>query len=96
MDLKLTEEERLIQSTAAQFVKKELLTREVDYLRQQEVFSPPGDPLRRRLDPPADARTEGGRRLAGSYGVQHRLLEYLDLGGEFTVSERRRPRHSVG
>ena len=51
MDFKLTDEEKLVQSTAAQFVKKELLTREGDYLRQQEFFLPPGDPPRRQLDP---------------------------------------------
>ncbi len=50
MDFKLTEEEKLIQSTAAQFVKKELLTRESDYLNQRELFLPPGDPPRRELD----------------------------------------------
>ena len=50
MDFKLTEEEKLIQSTAAQFVTKELLTREGDYLRQRELFLPPGDPQRRHLD----------------------------------------------
>jgi acyl-CoA dehydrogenase len=49
MDFKLAEEEKLIQSTAVQFVKKELLTREGDYLRQREHFLPPGDPPRRRL-----------------------------------------------
>ena len=49
MDFKLTEEEKLIQGTAVQFVKKELLTREGDYLRQREHFLPPGDPPRRRL-----------------------------------------------
>lgn len=51
MDFKLTEEEKLVQNTAAQFVKKELLKREGDYLRQQELFLPPGDPPRRHLDP---------------------------------------------
>jgi alkylation response protein AidB-like acyl-CoA dehydrogenase len=50
MDFRLTEEEKLIQSTAAQFVKKELLTREGDYLRQRELFLPPGDPPRRQID----------------------------------------------
>ena len=50
MDFKLTEEEKLIQNTAAQFVKKELLTREGDYLRQRELFMSPGDPPRRELD----------------------------------------------
>ena len=51
MDFKLTDEEKLVQSTAAQFVKKELLTREGNYLRQKEFFLPPGDPRRRQLDP---------------------------------------------
>jgi alkylation response protein AidB-like acyl-CoA dehydrogenase len=50
MDFKLTEEEKLIQNTAAQFVKKELRTREGDYLRQRELFLPPGDPPARELD----------------------------------------------
>ena len=39
MDFKLTDEEKLVQSTAAQFVKKELLTREGDYLRQTGILS---------------------------------------------------------
>src|ERR1043166_5223285 len=51
MDLKLSEEESLIQKTAARFVDKELLTREGEYLKQQELFLPPGDPPRRELDP---------------------------------------------
>ena len=50
MDFTLSEEEKLIQSAAVQFVKKELLTREGDYLRQRELFLPPGDPPRRQLD----------------------------------------------
>jgi alkylation response protein AidB-like acyl-CoA dehydrogenase len=50
MDFKLSEEEKLIQSTAVQFVNKELLTREGDYLRNRELFLPPGDPPRRELD----------------------------------------------
>ena len=50
MDFTLSEEEKLIQSTAVQFVRKELLTRESDYLRQRELFLPPGDPPRRQLD----------------------------------------------
>jgi acyl-CoA dehydrogenase len=50
MDLKLTEEEKLIQQTAAQFVQKELLARENAYLKQAELFLPPGDPARRDLD----------------------------------------------
>jgi acyl-CoA dehydrogenase len=51
MDFKLNEEEKLIQNTAAQFVKRELLAREGAYLKQQELFLPPGDPPRRKLDP---------------------------------------------
>ena len=47
MDLKLSDEEKLIQETAAQFVRREMLTREGDYLRQAELYLPPGDPPRR-------------------------------------------------
>ena len=48
---KLTEEEKLIKDTAAQFVDKELIAREGDYLRQQAPFLPPGAPAKRDLDP---------------------------------------------
>ena len=51
MDLKLSEEEKLIRETAAQFVTRELLTREGAYLKQEALFLPPGDPARRDLDP---------------------------------------------
>src|SRR5262249_25581266 len=51
MDLKLTEEERLIKNTAAQFVDKELISREGNYLRQDAPFLTPGAPARRRLHP---------------------------------------------
>jgi acyl-CoA dehydrogenase len=50
MDLKLSEEEKLIRETAAQFVARELLAREGVYLKQQGHFLPPGDPPRRELD----------------------------------------------
>lgn len=50
MDLKLSEEEKLIRDTAAQFVDKELIAREGDYLRQPAPFLPPGAPARRELD----------------------------------------------
>lgn len=50
MDLRLSEEERLIRDTAAQFVTKELLSREGAFLKQKEPFVPPGDPRRRMLD----------------------------------------------
>jgi acyl-CoA dehydrogenase len=51
MDFKLTEEQKLIRNTAAQFVLRELLPREGAYLKQEELFLPPGDPPRRELDP---------------------------------------------
>jgi len=51
MDLRLSEEERLIKDTAAQFVDRELISREGDYLKQREAFLPPGAPARRELDP---------------------------------------------
>jgi acyl-CoA dehydrogenase len=51
MDFKLTEEQKLIRNTAAQFVVRELLPREGAYLKQEELFLPPGDPPRRELDP---------------------------------------------
>ncbi|HEY3304159.1 MAG TPA: acyl-CoA dehydrogenase family protein [Candidatus Binatia bacterium] len=50
MDLRLSEEERLVRDTAAQFVAKELLSREGAFLKQKEAFVPPGDPARRELD----------------------------------------------
>jgi alkylation response protein AidB-like acyl-CoA dehydrogenase len=64
MDLKLTEEERLIKDTAAQFVDRELIAREGEYLRQAQPFLPPGDPARRDLDPAVRAElTERARRV---------------------------------
>ncbi|HSE89914.1 MAG TPA: hypothetical protein VLJ79_27135, partial [Candidatus Binatia bacterium] len=51
MDFKLTEEQKLIQNTAAQFVMRELLPREGAFLKQEELFLLPGDPPRRELDP---------------------------------------------
>ena len=47
MDFKLTEEEKLIKETAAQFVDKELIAREGVYLKQTQPFLPPGAPERR-------------------------------------------------
>ena len=41
MDFKLTEEQKLIRNTAAQFVQRELLPREGAYLKQEELFLPP-------------------------------------------------------
>lgn len=51
MDLKLTEEQKLIKDSAAQFVDRELIAREGSYLRQGQPFLPPGDPARRDLEP---------------------------------------------
>lgn len=56
MDLRLSEEEKLIKATAAQFVDKELLAREGAFLKQSEPFLPPGAPARRELS--TDARLE--------------------------------------
>ena len=50
MDLRLTEEEKLIKNLAAQFVDKELIAREGDYLKQSAPFLPPGAPAVRELD----------------------------------------------
>jgi acyl-CoA dehydrogenase len=50
MDLRLTEEEKLIKNLAAQFVDKELLAREGTYLAQPAPFLPPGAPAVRELD----------------------------------------------
>ncbi|MBI2534064.1 MAG: acyl-CoA dehydrogenase, partial [Deltaproteobacteria bacterium] len=44
MEFKFTEEEKLIRDTAAQFVQRELVARERDFLRQEELFLPPGAP----------------------------------------------------
>src|SRR5690349_7463520 len=65
MDLKLTEEERLIRNTAAQFVDKELISREGDYLRQDTRFLSPGAPVRRRLQPAVSAELAERARQAG-------------------------------
>jgi acyl-CoA dehydrogenase len=50
MDLRLTEEEKLIKNLAAQFVDKELIAREGTYLAQPAPFLPPGAPAVRELD----------------------------------------------
>jgi acyl-CoA dehydrogenase len=64
MDFGLSEEEKLIRDTAAQFVRREMLTREQDYLRQEELFLAPGDPSRRKLDPAVyDTLAQIARRI---------------------------------
>ena len=70
MDLKLTEEERLIKNTAAQFVDKELISREGDYLRQDTRFLPPGAPVRRRLQPAVSAELAERARQAGLWSLE--------------------------
>jgi len=55
MDFRLTDEEKLIRDTAAQFVQRELVARERDFLRQEELFLPPGAPPLRALDPEVKA-----------------------------------------
>lgn len=50
MEFRLSEEEKLIQETARQFVNRELITREGAFLKQKELFLPPGDPPLRELD----------------------------------------------
>lgn len=51
MNFNLTEEQRLIKDTAAQFVDRELIAREGGFLRQEQPFLPPGGPTRRDLAP---------------------------------------------
>jgi acyl-CoA dehydrogenase len=79
MDLKLTEEERLIQQTAAHFVETELIAREGEYLRQRAAFLPPGAPARRQLEP---ARLEEMSARARQVG-----LWTLELPEKFGGSE---------
>jgi acyl-CoA dehydrogenase len=69
MDFKLTEEQKLIQNTAAQFVKRELLTREGAYLKQEELFLPPGDPPRRELDPDVRKTLIGRAKQVGLWAL---------------------------
>jgi acyl-CoA dehydrogenase len=70
MDFKLNEEEKLIQNTAAQFVKRELLAREGAYLKQQELFLPPGDPPRRELDPDVRKTLIGRAKQVGLWALE--------------------------
>jgi acyl-CoA dehydrogenase len=70
MDLKLTEEEKLIKDTAAQFVDKELIAREGDYLRQQAPFLPPGAPAKRDLDPQVQKELTQRARQVGLWTLE--------------------------
>ncbi len=70
MDLKLTNEENLIRRTAAQFVDKELIPREGDYLKQKELFLPPGDPPGRELDSDTRATLNRTARRIGLWALE--------------------------
>lgn len=76
MDFKLTDEQKLISNTAAQFVQRELLPREGAYLKQSELFLPPGDPPRRELD---SQLSEALMRQAKEVGLW--ALELPESGG---------------
>ena len=69
MDLRLSEEEKLIQATAAQFVDKELLAREGAFLKQSEPFLPPGAPARRELSTDARLELTARARRRWVYGI---------------------------
>ncbi len=70
MDLKLTEEQKLIKETAARFVDKELIGREGAYLKQREPFLPPGDPARRDLDAAVRQELTGQARRVGLWSLE--------------------------
>lgn len=70
MDLRLSDDEKLISRTAAQFVDKELIAREGDYLKQAELFLPPGDPLRRELDGETRATLGQHARRVGLWALE--------------------------
>ncbi len=70
MEFKLTEEERLIRDTAAQFVQRELVGRERDFLLQEELFLPPGAPPLRTLDPVVKATLTKIARRIGLWALE--------------------------
>jgi acyl-CoA dehydrogenase len=70
MDLKLSEEEKLIKETAAQFVDKELIAREGAYLKQSQPFLPPGAPERRGLDANVAAELTKKARTIGLWTLE--------------------------
>ena len=70
MDLHLTEEEKLIKETAAQFVDKELIAREGVYLKQSQPFLAPGAPERRVLDAAASAALTKKARDIGLWALE--------------------------
>jgi len=70
MDLQLTEEEKLIGETAAQFVDRELIAREGAFLKQAQPFLPPGAPERRDLDKPVAAELAKKARDVGLWTLE--------------------------
>ena len=70
MDLKLSEEEKLIKDTAAQFVDKELIAREGAFLKQAQPFLPPGAPERRELDAGIAADLANKARAVGLWALE--------------------------
>jgi len=70
MDFRLTEEEKLIRDTAAQFVQREMVARERDFLRQEELFLPPGAPPLRALDPEVQATLTTIARRVGLWALE--------------------------
>src|SRR3972149_12128906 len=70
MEFKLMDEEKLIRDTAAQFVQRELVARERDFLRQEELFRPPGAPLLRELDPKVTATLTKIARRVGLWALE--------------------------
>jgi acyl-CoA dehydrogenase len=70
MDFRLSEEEKLIQETAHQFVNRELITREGAFLKQTELFLPPGAPPLRELDPELSAQLIRIARRIGLWSLE--------------------------
>jgi acyl-CoA dehydrogenase len=70
MDLRLTEEEKLVQRTAAQFVERELFPLEGAFLKQKEPFLSPGDPPRRDLDAAIKENLVGKAKGVGLWALE--------------------------
>ena len=70
MDLRLSEEEKLIKETAAQFVDRELLAREGAFLKQTEPFLPAGAPPRRELSADAHLELTARARQVGLWNLE--------------------------
>jgi acyl-CoA dehydrogenase len=70
MDLRLTDEEKLIKKTAAEFVDRELIAREGAFLKQSEPFLPPGAPARRVLDPAIEKELVARARAVGLWCLE--------------------------